>query len=413
MRSGSLEEANFIISGHRPGRYDDPPFATFDGVMAELSHESLQDLDSETLCKDLRWLAEKQRALEAESARRLAQLDRREEEGAEERPNPTYSASQWLQSELHLTPHGAYAQIRTARQLDLLPHTAAALARGDINAQQVTVICRAMEQVPKTTMEPSDVEAMLVEAGRRMDPRELHRSWQQLRYQEDQEAGLSAEQAQHQRRWFTLRQRWNGSYRLAGDLDAEGGTVLKTAMESLMGPRLKGDDRTAEQRRADAVVELARRPLDAGELPSRGGQKPHLTLVSDLATLRLEPGSPLAELDWGPLVTGHSARRIACDAVITPVLTDEKGKVLHVGKASRALPTWMRKAVNLRDRHCQEPGCWVPAEQCQPHHRRHVADGGRTELSNLELLCARHHRDKHPENDRFRRAGGDSQDRAP
>jgi hypothetical protein len=42
-----------------------------------------------------------------------------------------------------------------------------------------------------------------------------------------------------------------------------------------------------------------------------------------------------------------------------------------------------------------------------------VADGGRNELSNLSLFCDAHHRDKHPENEWFRRAGGDSQERAP
>jgi hypothetical protein len=73
----------------------------------------------------------------------------------------------------------------------------------------------------------------------------------------------------------------------------------------------------------------------------------------------------------------------------------------------------MRKVLNLRDRHCQEPGCPVSAEECQPHHWRHVADGGRNELSNVSLFCDKHHRGKHPENERFRRAGDDSQERAP
>ena len=48
--------------------------------------------------------------------------------------------------------------------------------------------------------------------------------------------------------------------------------------------------------------------------------------ISELSTLRLEPGSRLAQMDWGPLVTGESARRIACDAAITQVIVDSNGE---------------------------------------------------------------------------------------
>src|SRR2546430_2423140 len=102
--------------------------------------------------------------------------------------------------------------------------------------------------------------------------------------------------------------------------------------------------------------------------PPRSTLFPYTTLFrsvllkADLATLRLEPGSPLAELDWGQLVTGETARRIACDAQLTPVLTDSRGNVLHVGRSRRFPTVRQRKALNLRDRHCQAPGCTLPAE---------------------------------------------------
>jgi len=159
------------------------------------------------------------------------------------------------------------------------------------------------------------------------------------------------------------------------------------------------------QRRADAVVEMAMRCLDAGDLPEQGGEKPHLTLVAELSTLRLEPGSRLAQLDWGPLVTGESARRIACDAAITPVIVDHQGEVLYVGRSSRSVSPRLHKALNLRDRHCQTPGCSMPPARCVPHHVVHWADGGPTKLSNLRLHCSYHHRMLHPENAHFRTGG--------
>ncbi|MDQ6773173.1 MAG: HNH endonuclease [Candidatus Dormibacteraeota bacterium] len=360
-------------------------------------------LNLNTLRADLRWLARVRTELEAMSARWLAALDRGEQEGG---PDALQPCTQWLQDALHLTSSAAHAQVRTARQLTQMPATAGAFRRGEVTSQQVAVICRAVEEAPKTSLGAFETESELLAAARRMDPQELHSEWWRLRYEADQAAGVEAEAELHRGRWFRLRQTWSGGYRLDGELDAEGGTTLKTALQGLLKPRSAGDERSPDHRRADALVELAGDRLAAGDLPERGGEKPHLTVVAQLSTLRLEPGSALAELDWGALVTGDSARRIGCDASVTPVLVGPAGDVVHVGRRSRSTPTRLRRAVNLRDRACQSPGCEVPAQYCQPHHRRHWADGGLTDLDNLSLYCDRHHRLLHPENDRHRRQLG-------
>ena len=146
------------------------------------------------------------------------------------------------------------------------------------------------------------MEPALVFAARQMDTFNLEQHWQQMRYQADQEAALEAEEERRRQRWLSLRQISTGNYRIEGVLDAEGGATLKTAIRGLLGPRPAIDDeRTPAQRRADAMVELARRVLDAGDLPEQGGEKPHLLLTADLSTLRLAPGSRLAQLDWGSL----------------------------------------------------------------------------------------------------------------
>jgi hypothetical protein len=68
----------------------------------------------------------------------------------------------------------------------------------------------------------------------------------------------------------------DGLYYLDGVLDTEGGALLRTALDAVMGPPVKDDERTPAQRRADALTDLARRQLDGGELPVVGGQRPHL-----------------------------------------------------------------------------------------------------------------------------------------
>jgi predicted restriction endonuclease len=55
----------------------------------------------------------------------------------------------------------------------------------------------------------------------------------------------------------------------------------------------------------------------------------------------------------------------------------------------------MRRAVIVRDRHCRFPGCDRPQSWCDAHHVEHWAHGGTTSVSNLLLLCRRHHRAVH------------------
>jgi hypothetical protein len=74
---------------------------------------------------------------------------------------------------------------------------------------------------------------------------------------------------------------------------------------------------------------------------------------------------------------------------------DENGNLLEVGARTRTIPPALRRALKRRDRTCRFPGCDVPF--VEGHHLEHWADGGPTTLSNLTLLCRRHHRAVHEE----------------
>ncbi len=68
-----------------------------------------------------------------------------------------------------------------------------------------------------------------------------------------------------------------------------------------------------------------------------------------------------------------------------------KSLPLDMGQV-KGIPDHLRRAVILRDRHCQWPGgCDKPAAGCQVHHVVFLSRGGRTVLKNLLLLCAYHH----------------------
>lgn len=384
-----------------PEAHERPPFSDVAQSLATIDEAGPGQLSSAALRDDLRWFAMQQRRLEALSARWLAELDRREEQDGPE--DELRRCTAWLTDALKMTSSAAYAQVRTARALDGELHlTAAALRRGQISGRHVEVIRRAMEQVGKTCLDRGFVESELVFVAQQKDPFELAEHWRQMRYQADQAAAEEAEEELRKQSWLSLyRTQWD-TYKIEGELDAESGARLHTALRAIMGRKAKDDDRTPTQRRAAAIGELAGRCLDAGDLPQRGGERPHVMLVANVETLRLEPGSPMARLDWGPLVTGRTARRIAEDASITPVLVDGGGNVLHVGRRSRTVPAHVRRALNLRDQGCQSPGCTMPPDLCSPHHERHWVDGGDHSLPNLGLHCSFHHAKRHPENARFR-----------
>ncbi len=74
---------------------------------------------------------------------------------------------------------------------------------------------------------------------------------------------------------------------------------------------------------------------------------------------------------------------------------DPDGRVVEVDARTRTIPPAIRRALHHRDRGCRFPGCGVRFGQ--GHHIRHWAQGGPTTLSNLAMLCRRHHRAVHEE----------------
>jgi hypothetical protein len=71
------------------------------------------------------------------------------------------------------------------------------------------------------------------------------------------------------------------------------------------------------------------------------------------------------------------------------------GRVVEVAARTRTISPALRRALHHRDHGCRFPGCRVRFGQ--GHHIRHWAHGGPTTLSNLALLCRRHHRAVHEE----------------
>ena len=348
------------------------------------------ELGGEVLTAALRRAFEQSNRLEAARTALVGELDRCEQarpDGPKERSVPS-----WLHWEAHLTENAAHGQVRLARELPGLPHTAAAFQRGEIGYQHVSTIARALERVERWGAGGcrDSAEVLLVEQARHCDPYELDQWARDLRHRLAPEDLAAEERERHRRRFLSLRRRQDGMTRLEGMLDEEGGATLRTALEGLLGPRRRGDERTPEQRRADGLVGIARQALDSGRLPSQGGEKPHLVVTASVETLRGDPGAPAALLNWFHPISGEMARRIGSDARLTPVWLQDRNP-LWVGRTQRTVNRKLRLALHLRDRGCSTPRCDRAPSWTQAHHRKPWSKGGTTDIENTESQCLLHH----------------------
>ncbi len=186
-----------------------------------------------------------------------------------------------------------------------------------------------------------------------------------------------------------------GHIDIAGTGEVEGAETILTAIEAAARPTSTSDTRTPAQRRYDALVEICHQHLNTGTLPDVAGERPHLTVTMTLDALEARAGAPAAGLGHLGPITGDAARRLACDAAISRVITTGPSQILDVGRRTRTIHPALRRALVARDGGCTHPGCDRPPSWCEAHHLHHWADGGPTTLANLTLLCRRHHRHTH------------------
>jgi hypothetical protein len=344
----------------------------------ELASEDLAGLPDGRLSADLIELQRLQVRLDAEGHRRVAAWDRRRAWAAD----GIVSGPAWLRHRLGLSHAAASTTVRTARALTTLPATAAAFADGRVDGPRLRLLVDAAQELPAAFAEH---EAVLVETAETLDPRRLRVVLDRWRHDVDWAAATTHGNLLHARRRLHLSRSLDGCWHLSGLLDPEGGAVLDATLQAFTaadGPSEPA--RTPAQRRADALIQLA-----SGTPAS---ERAHLSVTVDLATLERRAGYR-CELDTcGEPIGGETARRLACDAQVSRVITCGRSEPLDVGRATRVVSPAIRRALAVRDGGCRYPGCDRPPSWTDAHHLTHWIDGGTTTLSNLVLLCRRHHR---------------------
>ena len=176
------------------------------------------------------------------------------------------------------------------------------------------------------------------------------------------------------------------------------------------------DDRTAAQKRHDALTAALGIAARHKDMPTLGGASPVVVVTvdaNDLATHATHAtgaafggaafggagaasgasgnGGWAAIPGSGAHVPVSVAAQVACSGAIQRVLMDE-GRIIGITTTDRIFTVHQRRAIIARDKECLIPGCHVPASWCEIHHVTEHARGGPTHTDNGVPLCWWHHR---------------------
>jgi hypothetical protein len=313
------------------------------------------------------------------------------------------NATAWLRTRCHLPAAEARSQLRRGRALPSVPLCAEAFSGGEIGVAQVDVLVKAAQAVSRVDDELfARDEAVLVGAAKELKFGPFSAVvayWSQMA---DPDGAEASEMEKRARRDVFLSQSVSGMWLGQMTLDPVSGEIVSSELIRLEAEMFEADwaeakerlgrephldelGRTAAQRRADALVEMATRskstPADARR------PEPLFSVLVDFPTLagrvcELASGGVLSPGTLVPWLDGAYFERI----VFAP------GKRVECSVTSRFFTGATRRAIELRDQACCHEFCEVRAERCEIDHIIPYAKGGPTEQGNGQVLCGFHNR---------------------
>ncbi|MDQ6523429.1 DUF222 domain-containing protein [Nocardioides sp. LHD-245] len=329
----------------------------------------------------------------------------------------------WFAKAVHADPARVRAEERLASVVaDRFTATAAALAKGGVNLEQVRVITACVDDLPDRVgvAVKQQAEADLIRLAADFGPAELRRLGRAILHvsapeiADAEDARRLAEQERHAEEKASVR------FRPVGDgttkihlrvADAVAGR-FETYLDGWTNPRHPNqrDQHDVGNDGAGSNPDVVRLPrhrqlaeafrrllehLDPSKLPDQGGDATSVVVTIGIkqllsgmgAATTTNPLSPTGTTD----ISAAEARRLACTGGVIPAVLGGESEVLDLGRKQRLFSTAIRRALRLRDPVCRGEGCTIPARWCEAHHLQPWALGGVTSLGNGILLCGFHH----------------------
>jgi hypothetical protein len=313
-------------------------------------------------------------------------------------PDGARTAAAWIANEGHLPRAEAGRLVKRGRALDHLPAARKAWREGDIGAAHVDTLGRVRNPRTQCTFEHD--EEMLVDQARKLRFEDFAKAahyWEQLADPDGTEE--SAEERRNRRDVSLVKagDLWLGKL----TLDPIGGAIVANELDRLEAelfeeewkdarerlgydPTISDLARTPGQRRADAIVEMAKRSRTAP--PDGIPPKPLFDVLVDFPTL-----GRICELAQGMALTPGSLVPWLDRADFERAVFEPPDRV-QVSATARLFTGATRRGIQLRDRECTHPYCDRPAVDCEVDHIQPYVDGGPTTFENGRLLCGFHNR---------------------
>jgi Domain of unknown function (DUF222) len=306
-------------------------------------------------------------------------LARRVEETKVWRTGGHRSAAHWVAEATGETVGAASRTLETARALEQLPDTDAAFRDGRLSEVQAA-------EITSTALADPGAEADLLEAAGTTSVKGLRDRCREVR------AGAEADDRAWARRLHVSRRahEWtdpDGTYRLEARLAPDAGARFSNALKAHTD-RIFCEARRAGRREsraayaADALVALA----------NQGPCKPvEVRVTIDSAALtrgHTSTGERCEIAGVGP-VPVTTARALLDDSSVA-VLVREGDEIAAVSSPKRTIPVKLRRALEAKYPTCPVQSC-ANDQFLEYDHIVPLAEGGRTELSNLWRPCKHHH----------------------
>jgi hypothetical protein len=312
------------------------------------------------------------------------------------KPHAAERARQQAERELAARQNKNPGEVRSAgrrgRQEGASPEARRAYDTGELPARQASQLHDTLGLITDPATR-ARAERQLLRAARTQNPTEFGRTCRELLARVDHDAAVRAEDRRHDRRnlksWTTS----DGTVVCNGQWGTVDGSFINAAVNAFRRDDAPGEQRTSGQRLADAMTDMAKAALRAGEAPTQHGIRPHVQIHLDYETLLRDAGV-------GYVVNGAShepvpyphIRRLLADAGVSRLLTDVAGVPVEAGAEVRTVPVGLFRGLIARDGGCIGDGCDVAPQFCDVMHlATPYRFKGRLTLDTAGFGCSFHH----------------------
>ena len=313
-------------------------------------------------------------------------------------PFHSRTAKDLLERHCGMSSREANQRVTVSRALPCLPVTEAALAAGSIGLDHAAVLARVVNPQTIDTMRVD--EKVMVGWARDLPFRQMQSrvaDWAADIDPAKHDAAIAPTTV-------TLTKGAKGRGTLLADLcpadytkwNAQLGATEAAILRQEDADRKAGIDvpeSSYDERLGQAFTIVLTRALSGPDDKISGGSRAQISLV--VTPEQLEAGQGGHDLLLDQPVAPEAFAEFCCGSDMYRTVLGKKGEILDVGRTERTATRALRNAVVVRDRHCIIPHCDAPPRWCEIHHVVWFRNGGCTTISNLALVCGRHHRQIH------------------